>query len=164
MMVGAVVGALTLVGAACGDDDDSSSDSDSDTTETTAADTATTTLDVTAEDFSFSGIPDEVEAGTVDVNFVNDGAEDHELIAFRFNDDATLDEILALSEEEAMERITVVGQVYAPAGESATGVLELEEPGRYGAICAIPVGTHDDTEGTGPPHFVEGMTAEFEVA
>jgi len=163
VMVGAVVGALTLVGAACGDDDDSSSDSGSDTTETTAADTATTTLDVTGEDFSFAGIPDEIEAGTVDVTFTNDGAEDHVLEVFRFNDDTTLDELLELPEDEAVSRLTEAGGVFAPGGASATGTLDLAEPGRYVAICPIPEGSVDGAEGTGPPHFVHGMVQEFTV-
>ena len=36
-------------------------------------------------------------------------------------------------------------------------------PGEYVAVCFIPVGTMPDHEGTGPPHFVEGMKQEFTV-
>lgn len=163
MTAAAVVGALALVGTACGDDDSDSGSTD-DTTETTeAAQSETTDLDVTAVDYEFEGIPDEIPAGTAEVTFTNDGADDHVLVVFRFNDDATLDEILQLSEAEAEERVTIVGEVFAPTGASETGTIELDEPGRYAAICPIPVGAHGDTEGTGPPHFVEGMAQEFEV-
>ena len=42
-------------------------------------------------------------------------------------------------------------------------------PGEYIALCFIPVGTsmsHDGefVEGTGAPHFTEGMQHEFTVA
>ncbi len=42
--------------------------------------------------------------------------------------------------------------------------MALKKTGNYAALCFIPVGTtSEETEGTGPPHFTEGMAAEFEV-
>jgi plastocyanin len=162
MAVGAVVGALALVGAACGDDDDSSSSDDtSDTTEATQGET--TELDVTGLDFEFEGIPDEIPAGTAEVTFTNEGAEDHVLEVFRINDDTPVDELLQMSEEEAISHLTEAGGVFAAAGASDTGTIELTEPGRYVAICPIPEGSVDGAEGDGPPHFVHGMVQEFEV-
>jgi hypothetical protein len=38
-------------------------------------------------------------------------------------------------------------------------MLDLE-PGRYAAVCFIPIGGGED----GPPHFTGGMVAELEVA
>ena len=160
--VGAAVGALALVGAACGDDDDSSSSDDtSDTTE--AAQGETTELDVTALDFEFEGIPDEIPAGTAEVTFTNDGEEDHVLEVYRINDDSTVEELLNMSEQEALEHLTEAGGVFAADGATDTGTLDIAEPGRYVAICPIPEGTAGETQGTGPPHFVHGMVQEFEV-
>jgi hypothetical protein len=79
---------------------------------------------------------------------------------FRINDDETrsLEEILQLPEEEQMELATPVTFAFAPPGGSFTAFADLE-PGRYAALCFIPVGGGED----GPPHFTEGMFAEFQV-
>jgi hypothetical protein len=123
------------------------------------------TLDVTAVDYEFSGLPDEMDAGYNIVNFTNDGQEEHELVAVRINDDVDLsiDEILALPEEESEAMIRFVGASFASAGESTVGSLDLTEPGRYVVVCFIPVGTVGETEGDGPPHALEGMTTEITV-
>ncbi len=120
-------------------------------------------VDVTMADYSFTGIPDEIEKGTVAFNVANEGTEEHVMVVFRFKGDETLDEILELSEEEAMERVTIVGEGFASPGESTVAYIQFKKTGRYAAICPIPVGTTADAEGTGPPHFVEGMATEFEV-
>ena len=50
----------------------------------------------------------------------------------------------------------------SPPGESDTTFMELE-PGRYAAVCFIPQGTTQDTEGSGPPHHTLGMLGELTV-
>lgn len=47
--------------------------------------------------------------------------------------------------------------------------MNIDEPGRYVAVCFIPVGTTPETppedfENLGPPHALQGMVAEFEVS
>lgn len=123
------------------------------------------TIDVVAQEYSFSGLPDEVEAGYNLVNFTNDGTEAHELVAVRINDDVDLsiEELIALPEEEADSMITFIGATFAPPGETAVGSLNLSEPGRYGVVCFVPVGSVGETEGDGPPHAMEGMTHEMTV-
>lgn len=121
-------------------------------------------LDVEGVDYGFEGLPAELDAGRVALRFTNatDHDEAHELVLFRVNDGVTesIDDLLALPEEEAFSKVTPVGVVFAdePGGEVAA-VFDLE-PGRYAAVCFIPIGGGED----GPPHFTGGMVAEVEVA
>jgi hypothetical protein len=115
-------------------------------------------------DFAYEGIPATVPAGTTAITFTNEGEELHEIGLARINDDVTLsvEELLALPEEQAMTMVTFTGGAFAEPGASDTTFLGLE-PGRYAAVCFIPEGTTHDTEGSGPPHFALGMLAEFTV-
>jgi hypothetical protein len=115
-------------------------------------------------DFAYEGIPASVPAGTTALTFTNEGEELHEIGLARINDDVTLsvEELLALPEEQAMTMVTFTGGAFAEPGASDTTFLELE-PGRYAAVCFIPQGTTHDTEGSGPPHVALGMLAEFTV-
>jgi hypothetical protein len=122
-------------------------------------------VDVTAVDYAFEGIPETVPAGAVSFEFANEGEEFHELQLARKNDGVTesAEELLQLPEEEAMEKVTILGGTFAPPGESEYVVNDLEA-GDYIAVCFIPVGaTPENEEGTGPPHFTQGMVAEFTV-
>jgi hypothetical protein len=119
------------------------------------------TVEVTGVDYAFEGVPDTVQAGTVGFKLTNEGAEPHEMVIFRINDGVTapLEELLALPEEEVGQSITFAGAAFAGPGGWGASFAELEA-GRYAAACFVPVGGAED----GPPHFMEGMTAEFEVA
>ena len=84
------------------------------------------TLDVTATEYEYDGIPDELTTGYHVLNFSNEGKEQHEMFAFKINDGVTesLDEIFALPEEEIFGKITPVNAAFAPPGGSDTGLLE----------------------------------------
>ncbi len=130
---------------------------------------ADTELDVTAVDYGYEGVPEEIDAGVVGVRFVNDGAELHELLVLRKNDDTTesWEELLELDEEEAQSKVTDAGAAFALPGASSNGLLDLSEPGDYLAICFIPVGSTPDAGeegGDGPPHFTQGMQVQFTVS
>ena len=60
-------------------------------------------------------------------------------------------------------QIEFVAAGFAEPGDTGTVYADVKKPGRYAAVCFIPTGTHGDTEGDGPPHFVQGMVAEFTV-
>ena len=124
------------------------------------------TLDVTAVDYAFEGVPDELSTGYTVVTFSNEGQEQHEMFALRFNDGTTesLEEIVELPEEEVFTKISPVNATWAPPGGSDTVSWNLSEPGRYAIVCFIPVGSVGETEGDGPPHFTQGMVREFTVA
>ena len=122
-------------------------------------------LDVTATEYKYDGIPDELETGYHVLNFSNDGQEQHEMFTFKINDGVTdsLDEIFAGPEEEIFGKITPVNAAFAPPGGSDTGSWNLTSPGNYAVVCFIPVGSVGETEGDGPPHLAEGMVHEFTV-
>ena len=124
-----------------------------------------TTYDVTAVDYGFEGLPEELSSGYTVVEFTNGGQEMHEMFALRYNDDTTetIDELFELPEGEAFSKITPVNAAFAPPGESSTVSLNLTEPGRYAIVCFIPVGSVGEAEGEGPPHFTQGMLHEFTV-
>jgi hypothetical protein len=127
-------------------------------------------IEVTALDYSFQGIPDETEAGTVLVKFVNEGEEVHELAMFTANEGETrtLDELLALPEDQVMQAVTEVsGSAFALPGGTFYTTFDLVE-GRTAAVCFVPVGLTEAAlesgeEPQGAPHFTEGMATEFQV-
>lgn len=125
------------------------------------------TVDVTATDYAFDGLPSEMAAGVTSFELTNDADEVHELLLLRKNDGVTqsAEELLALPEEEAMALATVVGDpAMAVPGADDYAVVDLE-PGDYVALCFIPTGTTsmDGPPPEGPPHAMHGMVTEFTV-
>ncbi len=119
---------------------------------------------VTATDHEYSGLPQSLKAGVVGFTLKNEGQDAHVLVVARFNDGVTLsvDQLLALPEQEAVSMVTESGAVFAPPGQTDTSFVRMTA-GRYAAICPIPEGTTATAEGTGPPHFTLGMKAEITV-
>ncbi len=64
--------ALALVAGGCGDDSDDGGGGEA--------------LDVTAVDFAFQDLPEEIDGGTVTVNLTNDGEADHEITFVEIGD------------------------------------------------------------------------------
>jgi hypothetical protein len=124
-------------------------------------------VDVTAVDYAFDGVPQTLDAGLVTFVLTNESeaGEFHEIALVKIKDDVdlSLEELLALGEEESEAMIeTFGGAAFAPPTATSGTVLELT-PGRWIYACFIPVGSVGETEGTGPPHFVEGMAGELIV-
>lgn len=130
-------------------------------------------IDVILADYSFEGVPETIPAGPTVFSFVNEGAEEHEFVFFRINDDVTesVEELLMLPQEEVLSKVTFEGSSFASAGESSGAVADLA-PGRYAAVCFIPVGstpeavaeaTANSIEIQGPPHITQGMVVAFAV-
>jgi hypothetical protein len=126
-------------------------------------------VDVTATNYAFDGLPAELPAGVVSIDMTNDGTDVHELVLFRKNDGVTLsaEELLALPQEEALQSVTQVGfQDLVSPGDTGYSVVDLEA-GDYIAVCFLPMGmTSEDgpPPADTPPHFTQGMYAEFSVA
>ncbi|MGH9187989.1 MAG: hypothetical protein ACRD0U_19615 [Acidimicrobiales bacterium] len=184
-MGAAVAVALTFSLAACGDDDgDDRAEADATTTSEAAGAETVETVDVTAVDYRYEGLPSSVEAGTR-LTLQNDSTREvHELVAIRIPEDETrpVDELAALPPDElfAVFPGEPAAVLLAPPSEeafAAVGDGTLTEPGRYLLFCAIPTGADPEvflaeletSEGEppdvpgGPPHFVGGMFAELEV-
>lgn len=133
-------------------------------------------IEVTAQEYAFAGIPDEVPAGPTIITMTNLGAEFHEVLLLRKNDGVTesFEDIIALPQEEAMTKSTVTGVAFGPPGDEAYTATDLV-PGEYLAICFLPTGATpelmEQLEGpegplppeAGPPHFTQGMMFEFTV-
>jgi hypothetical protein len=127
-------------------------------------------METTAVDYSYEGMPETVEAGTVVITMANDSAagEPHELGLVKLTDaaaDLTVEELLALPEaeqEQYFDMETPGAHLFAAPGATG-GVTADLTPGRYAYACFVPAGTTMDTEGTGQPHFMEGMFGELTV-
>ena len=189
---------LALALAACGSDDEkpaasgdtSSEDSASSTTEPEAdeeeaasgicadlppAEEATegaTRTAVIGKDYEFFAAEALALGGQQAVSFINEGEELHELNIVRIAPEETrsLEQIIQESagSDAPPATITPVAMGIACPGERTVFNADLSEPGRYAAVCFIPVGTTPDSdpeaEPSGPPHAAEGMFAEFTVA
>jgi hypothetical protein len=115
-------------------------------------------LNVAASEYAFDGVPAELPAGPTILTLENIGAEFHEILLLRINDDVTMpvEELLALPEEEQMAMTTFAGAAFAAPGSSSSGVADLTS-GRYVAICTLPEGATPEVmeqleaaEGTAP--------------
>jgi len=118
--------------------------------------------EVSGTEYSFDGIPKEIEAGPVNFELSNEGKEAHHLVLFRINDgvDLSVDELLALPEEEADTKAeAVAGMDEVDPGDNDYVVANLTA-GRYAVVCFLPVGGGEE----GAPHFTRGMTGEFKVS
>lgn len=143
---------------------------------------------VTAIDYAYEGIPAEVD-GSVSFTFTNASeGEVHEMVVIKLPDDEErpITELLALPEEDqeamlaGLQAVTIA--MPGEAGFDAVGELSFSEPGRYAVLCAIQVGADPEEymaesqrmrdageegpvmlENAGPPHFTQGMFAEFVI-
>jgi len=153
------------------------------TAEATATETMAETVEVTAVDYGYEGLPESVAAGTVFTLNNSSAAELHEFVAILLpeGEERAIDELLALPEEELaalMAGEPALVALAAPESNEtiyAVGDGALTQPGRYAIVCFIPTGADPDAylnappgdgppevEG-GPPHFTAGMWAELTV-
>ena len=179
----ACIGLLGGIGAACGDDAGASAPPTTVGHEHTSDDHDAMTVEIDGVDYRFEHVPESVPAGTR-LSFTNRSAKElHELVAFRVDTDAPLDELLATPPAELEATlgapVTVLLQPPgAPEPIVAVGDGTLTKPGRYVLLCFIPIGADPDEymaavaaagggkpEGVagGPPHFTAGMVAELTV-
>lgn len=183
----AVVALVGLLGGACSSDSgsDEAGPADESVVETTVAEATTTTVggpqtvEITAADYAFAGVPDSVAAGsTISLTTAPDG-EPHEVVAVALPDTETrpAGELVALpddefgalfAEEAALVTIALPGTTDTPGPVVGDGTLD--EPGRYLLLCTFPQGTSvaDVEAATGPlegdqRHYTLGMFTELLV-
>lgn len=177
--------ALTMALAGCADEetpDVTAATEDATTSEEGAAEGET--VEITAVDYAFDGVPETVSAGT-ELTLTNASDEElHEMVVFRVDDDQdmSMDEIIQMAAEESdgppPEWLTFSGVAVAMPGEDGfapEGPVVLDEPGRYLLLCFIPTGAdpaafeeamasgEEPPADAGPPHVAEGMAAELTV-
>jgi len=83
--------------------------------------------DVTAKDYSYSGVPGSAKPGPLSIQLANKGKESHEFSLFRINDgvNESVKDIVALPEAEAMKKVTMVGATFAEPGGRTTRCSSL---------------------------------------
>lgn len=176
------VASLVMFAAACGDDDEDSADATSTTADAPAG--TSQPIEVTADDYAFTGLPERIEPGTERTLHNNSSSEAHELVAFDLpaDEERSAEEIFELPEDQlgaffqGDPNLVLVAEPNADAFV-ALGDGALTRPARYLIFCAIPIGA-DPAEYTrqaresnaappdvagGPPHFTEGMLGELTV-
>ena len=118
-------------------------------------------------DYAFGGIPATLTSGPTAFVVHNNSAagEAHEMLLIRVNDDVdlTAEELLALPDEELPQNATLVNAAFTPATDTTAGVVVNLTPGRYVYACFVAEGSVNGAEGSGPPHFMNGMLGEFTV-
>lgn len=128
-------------------------------------------VDVVATEYQYDAELADLQAGYTGFAFQNNGGEVHEMVLVRLNDDTTesIEELLALPEEEALSKVSFEGIAFSMPGEGDSLFVDLR-PGQYAFFCFLPVGSTPDMmeqleagELEGPPHFTEGMIGEFTV-
>ena len=123
-----------------------------------AAGSAIPEITIKAADFSFDA-PEQIEAGVVKVNLVNDGHEPHHAQVVRLNDDVTLDQFQTALQQGPEAAFPLVAFVGGPGlvdpGLETQVTLDLT-PGQYVLLCFVP--SHD-----GVPHLAKGMVRPIEV-
>lgn len=115
-------------------------------------------VDVTAVEYAFDGVPEELAAGPVAFSVTNGGAEGHEMSMARLADGTTMDEVLAFEGDPFGEGLLTeeTGQVFIPT-PGDTRVINAElEAGTYGFVCFIP-------GPDGAPHAMLGMAGSVTV-
>lgn len=119
------------------------------------------TVEIEAVEYAFVGAPTNLKAGRVSFALENTGVEEHEMVLFKAGDDVTesLEELLALPEEEGMAKLEFTGVTFG--GPDTTNYVAVDlEPGTYFLVCFIPQGGGED----GEPHFMAGMQSTITVA
>jgi plastocyanin len=112
---------------------------------------------VTAVEYGFDS--QALPSGAVEIDFENDGAQPHHLLASQLIGDSTAADVERFFKtEKGKPPLRKEGQATAvvEGGEGQTVTFDLE-PGRYAFYCFI-----SDRQG-GPPHAFKGMVDEFEV-
>lgn len=117
-----------------------------------------------AVDYEFDRLPDSLPAGPAALSLTNDGQELHQILLLRVNDGrtGTLDDLLALPGPDLAASVRPVADVVARPGTTNTSLVQLD-PGRYLAVCYVPVGSKRGAVGDGVPHHAEGMATEITV-
>lgn len=129
-----------------------------------------TQLDVTGVEYEFQGLPKTLPAGNVAIRFTDTGAEIHELDVLRVKSKDSAKKIAGMSEKDLAKKTASVGGTFATQGQTSYTVADLTKPGRYVAICHLPVGATSEQalEEAGEKHDAkshaqEGMVQEIKV-
>lgn len=189
-LIGVTLLALAACGGNAGDTIDEATVSEVTTAETVEEETTVAegeTIEVTAHDYVFNGLPESVVPGASFTLRNDSEAEAHEMVVVRIADEETrnLEELLELPEEDTEDVVEFQGVLVALPGEEGVNPeaggdsITVTEPGRYAVVCFIPEGAdlevveqalsgaaeaeEEPDLGDGTPHAFLGMVGEFQV-
>lgn len=158
MLMFCATAVLTLL-ASCGSSSQSQSPSGS--TQTSTVTRPIPAITIKAVDFSFQE-PQSVQAGLVDVNFINTGKEPHQINIGRLNDGVTFDQFKTVLDDKnkgpgaALGLATLYGGANTiPPGQSQEVILNFPA-GQYVSICFVAGADN-------VPHYMKGMLTQFTV-
>lgn len=118
-------------------------------------------INIKAEDYNYSGVPDTIPAGYITFHVDNQGDFPHNAGLVRIKDGHSYEDLInglknSKEGQAPPDWAKEVGGPTAPlAGKSSEATLELK-PGTYALVCGIPVPS-------GIPHFMKGMTKKITV-
>jgi hypothetical protein len=148
-----LVFALSLVGAACGDDSSSGNGGDTSSNDTSGGDTSGgggNEVTAVVKDFEISLDPTSSPAGQTKFKVTNEGPAVHEFVVFK--SDLAADKLPVDDEglvDEAGEGVELIGEVEDMEPNSTHDLSEDLDAGKYVIICNIP------------GHYKLGMATEF---
>lgn len=151
---------LALVPLACGSDP--AADAASPVTSTTAGAPTTTLappdrLDLVAEDYDWTGLPDRLPAGSYPMTLRNEGAEIHEIQVFKNPEGLGLQQLFDLGPVEMAAHVEEAGGAFVGPGDTSEETVLTLEPGTYEVVCFVPSSVDQR------PHFDHGMHRTLEV-
>jgi hypothetical protein len=168
----AALAVLTTM-VACGDDDEGSSATTTAADEGAAEDEGGQAVELTAIDYGYENVPDDLSAGLVELSFANQGKVDHEAAFVEIGDtplDQFLDDFPPVLEggpfPEYAEHVAV--PIETPGGEDGEATFLLAE-GTYALLCALtgdaeaPPAPPGEDPVEGAPHYTKGMATTVEV-
>jgi len=108
-------------------------------------------VDIVAEDYEWTGLPERLPAGSYPLTLRNAGPDVDEIQVFENTGGLTLPEIFSLGPVETNTRVRMAGgAIVGPGSTSQETMLELEK-GTYEVVCFVPAATDQ------LPHFDHGM-------
>ena len=129
-----------------------------------------TQVDVTGVEYEFLGLPKTVPAGNVAIRFTDNGTELHELEIVRVKGKDSAKKIAGLSEKELAKKTESVGGTFATQGQTSYTIADMSKPGRYVALCHLPVGSTSEEAAAKAEkkhdhksHAQQGMYAQITV-
>ena len=112
---------------------------------------------VTLEDFAFT-FSQSLRPGKQVIEVRNAGRQSHELVLVKLVPGKTAHDVIASIENPMRPQAGMPIGGVTPMSMGETNWISVDlEPGSYALICFIP------DMGDGKPHFMHGMTKEFEV-
>ena len=125
-------------------------------------------LDVTGIEYEFQGLPRTLPAGKAAIRFTDNGAEIHELDLVRVKSKDSAKKVAGMSEKDLAKKTENVANTFVSQGQTSYTIADVSKPGRYVAICHLPVGATSDQalEHAGhdaKTHAQQGMYQEIRV-